>query len=511
MGARPMIEPRLALACTLLLSALGLPNPRPEQVDAALPREGRPNLLLILADDMGYGDLSSYGSLQIETPHLDRLARGGVRCTDGYVSSSVCAPSRAGLLTGRSGSRFGFEHNLSHPSHVEPEFAGVPLDEPLLPERLSELGYRTGLVGKWHQGETLPEHHPTARGFDAFFGMLKGSHSYWPTVENNRLLHGQDPPASIRTPYLTDWFTLEAIDFIRGEGAMATENPEDPWFLFLSYNTPHSPMQAKATDIERYAHIHDETRRTYCAMQSCMDENIGKILAVLEARDELENTLIVFLSDNGGSVEVSHAINAPLRGTKGTFLEGGIRVPMIYHWPAALEPRVYREPVSALDIMATLVHAAGGTPPPAGKRQVRDGRGPKKGPIYDSVDLIPYLQGAKEGAPHAKLYWRMALRGSAIREGDWKLLRPNSQLPQLYNLKEDVGETRNLIAEEPVRALALLEELNQWEVQLERNPVFLSDPYWSGYNRRLYDKEYTLEQPVRDDEQDHWAFQRNKR
>lgn len=506
-----MIELRPALACALWMPVLAFPGSDQQGLERIPSATSQPNLLLILADDMGYGDLSCYGSLQVRTPNLDRLAREGVRCTDGYVSSSVCAPSRAGLLTGRSGSRFGFEHNLSHPSHVEPEFAGVPLDEPLIPERLGELGYRTGLVGKWHQGEALPEHHPTARGFDAFFGMLKGSHAYWPTVESHRLLFGSESPTSIRTPYLTDWFTLEAIDFIRGEGAMATEDPERPWFLFLSYNTPHSPMQAKEEDLARYAHIHDETRRTYCAMQSCMDDNIGRILDVLEERGELENTLIVFLSDNGGSVEVSHAINAPLRGTKGTFLEGGIRVPTIYHWPMTLDPGVYRKPVSALDVMATFVSAAGGTPPSVGERQAREGRGPKKGPIYDSVDLIPYFLGTAEGSPHPALHWRMALRGSAIRVGDWKLVRPNSQLPQLYDLGEDIGETRNLIAEEPERATDLLDQLNAWEVQLERNPVFLSDPYWSGYNRRLYDKEYTLEQPSPEDEGDAWGFKRKKR
>jgi len=466
----------------------------------------QPNLLLIVADDMGYGDLSCQGSLQISTPNLDRLAAAGVRCTDGYVSSSVCAPSRAGLMTGRNGARFGFEHNLSRPEHVLPEFAGLPLDETLLPELLQELGYRTGLVGKWHLGESVPEHHPLARGFDFFFGMLGGGHSYWPTMEKNRLLFGNERPGSIRTPYLTDWFTLEAIDFIRAEGQAASEEQEKPWFLYLSYNSPHGPMQAKPGDLERYAHIHNETRRAYCAMQHCMDQNIGSIVAELESVGELENTLIVFISDNGGSVEVSHAVNAPLRGTKGTFLEGGIRVPTIYHWPAGLQPGVYTRPVVSLDVLATFVSAAGGTPPEPGVRLEREGRAKQDGPIFDGVDLLPYFSGARSEDPHSRLYWRMALRGSAVRMGDWKLVRPNSQMSQLYNLAEDVGETHDLLREEPEAAARLLAALNEWEVSLERNPLFLSGSYWSGYNRRLYEREFSLTQPAPDDDEDIWRL-----
>ena len=451
-----------------------------------------PNILLIVADDMGYGDLSCYGSQTIATPNLDRLAAAGVRCTDGYVSNSVCAPSRAGLMTGRYGSRFGFEHNLSRPDYVKPEFAGIPLDEPLLPQRLQDLGYRTGLVGKWHLGESLPEQHPQQRGFDSFFGFLGGSHNYWPTLEKNRLLRGTEKPDAIRTPYLTDWFTAEAIDF------MTSPEDEQPWFLYLSYNTPHGPMQAKDEDLERYAHIENKARRAYCAMQYCLDENVGKMIKALKERGELDNTLIVFISDNGGSVEVSHAVNAPLNGTKGTFLEGGIRVPMIFHWPSRLQPQVYQQPIISLDFMATFVAAAGGQAPPPGERIEREGRPKKKGPIYDSVNLLPHFNGGIATPPHETLFWRMALRGSAVREGDWKLLRPNSQLPQLFNLKDDISEQHNLIAEQPERAAEMLKKLIAWEVTLERNPMFISDAYWSDYNRSLYEREYQLEQPLAD-------------
>ena len=463
----------------------------------------RPNLLLIVADDMGYGDLGCYGSLQIKTPHLDGLAARGVRCTNGYVSSSVCAPSRAGLMTGRNGARFGFEHNLRRPEHLEANFAGIPFDEPLLPERLQDLDYRTGLVGKWHLGETLPEHHPMERGFDFFFGMLGGSHAYWPTLEKNRLLRGKDKPTEIRTPYLTDWFTLEALDFM-GKGS------EQPWFLYLSYNTPHGPMQARDEDLALYAHIKNKTRRTYCAMQHCMDENIGKLVTALESAGELDNTLIVFISDNGGSVEVSHAVNAPLNGTKGTFFEGGIRVPLIVHWPMKLKQRVYDRPVSSLDVLSTFVTAAGGKAPRPGQPHERKGRKKKNGPIYDSVNLIPFLRGETEGDPHATLFWRMALRGSAVRSGDWKLLRPNSLDPMLFDLSTDVGETQNLIQDHPEIALQLLQELNSWENTLERNPLFISKPSWLGYNRRLYAKKFSRTQPKPEDDEDIWSFGKNK-
>ncbi|PQO39406.1 arylsulfatase [Blastopirellula marina] len=467
----------------------------------------KPNLLLIVADDMGYGDLSCYGSQQIQTPNLDRLASGGVRCTNGYVSGSVCAPSRAGLMTGRYGGRFGFEHNLSHPEGLEDEFAGIPLDEILLPQRLKEQGYRTGLIGKWHLGESVAGHHPLERGFDFFFGMLGGSHAYFPTVEKNRLLFNHEAPQEIRTPYLTDWFTLEAIDFIQAEGKAKGMNGEQPWFLYLSYNTPHGPMQAKAEDIEQYAHIHNKTRQIYCAMQACMDQNIGKIIDSLESTGQLENTLIAFISDNGGSVEVSHAVNAPLRGTKGTFLEGGIRVPTIYHWPARLpRGKVYDKPVISLDVMNTFVIAAGGKVPSAGETEPRTGRGKNNLPIYDGVDLVPHFRGETKEAPHDTLYWRMALRGAAIREGDWKLLLPASQLPQLYNLKDDIGETTNLIQDQPETAARLLGKLVRWEGTLERNPLFISDPNWSQYNKRLYDKTFSLEQPLPDSEEDIWSF-----
>ena len=455
----------------------------------------QPNLLVIVTDDMGYGDLSCYGSLQIPTPNIDLLAARGVRFTDAYVSSSVCSPSRAGIMTGRNGARFGYEHNLHLAKNVTPEYIGIPLNEKLLPEYLRELGYRTGLVGKWHVGESVDGHHPNNRGFDSFLGILSGSHPYWPEPGKHRIERNGVPVTEIGAAYLTDWFTDEAIAFTTAEDADGK-----PWFLFLSYNTPHSPLQAKEEDLEKFAHIKNVQRRKYCAMQSCMDENVGRIVKSLEDRGELDNTMIVFLSDNGGSVEVSHAVNAPLRGGKGTFLEGGLRVPMIISWPQEIAPQVYVEPVVATDILGTLVGAAGGVAPQSKKKK-----------IFDTVDLIPYLKGESDASlPHEILFWRMSLRASAVREGDWKLLRPNSEFPQLYSLKDDPSELHNLIVEEPDIAADLLAKLNKWEHSLERNPAIISTPQWSKYNAKLYARDYLLEQPLPDDSGNHWKLKKSK-
>lgn len=470
--------------------------------------EKKPNILLILADDMGYGDLSCYGSKQIATPAIDKLAAGGIRCTDGYVSNSVCAPSRAGLLTGRSGSRFGFEHNLTEQDYLKPEFTGIPLDEKLISDRLKDLGYRTGIIGKWHLGELLPAQQPNARSFDFFFGMLGGGHPYFPTPENNDLRMNGDRVTEIRTPYLTDWFAMEALDFIRGEGKSNGALPEQPWFLYLSFNSPHTPMEAKKEDLEAMKHIQPERRRIYCAMQRCMDRHIGEIIAELRKRGELENTLIVFLSDNGGSTEASYAINAPLRGGKGTFMEGGIRVPMIYHWPAKLKPGVYSRAVSSLDCMATFVSAAGGTPPPAGSKKRRSGLRQKAPRVYDSIDLLPYFTGRKSGDPHEFLFWRTATRGDAVRMGDWKLLRPNTAAPQLYNLQNDAGESENVIDQHPEIVRRMIDAKTDWEVSHERPPMFMSDSYYFDLNRRLHLKTYKQTQPEIFDTENVWLLPR---
>lgn len=447
----------------------------------------QPNVLFILTDDMGWGDLGCYGSKQIKTPSIDALAAGGVRFTQAYVSANVCAPSRAGILTGRYQERFGFEHNLAHPDYVKPEKIGIPTDEKLISDRLKKLGYRTGVIGKWHVGETVPEFHPLARGFDFFFGMLGGGHNYFPTIEKNALSWNRGKPDKIRTPYLTDWFTLEAMDFIDKKS-----KKDVPWFLYLSYNTPHSPLQAKPGDLAAFAHIENKQRRTYCAMQKSLDENIGKLMAHLKKSGQDKNTLIIFLNDNGGSVEVSHAINAPFNGTKGTWYEGGIRVPMIIRWPEKLPPsKTYHHPVISLDVMHTVVAAAGGE---VEEEKVKRGRRTYLRP-KDGVDLVPYLTQPDQKRPHQTLYWRMTLRGGAIRDGDWKLIMTPHHPTMLFDISKDRSERKNLALSHPEKVKELTVKYHDWCETFESNPMWISDPMWSKYNDHLYDQTYQLEQP----------------
>lgn len=440
----------------------------------------RPNILLILADDMGYGDLSCYGSLQIDTPHIDALAAEGVRCTQAYVTACVCAPSRAGLITGRYPNRFGFEHNLAYPKYINREWIALEQNETTIADCLKNVNYRTGIFGKWHLGESADWHLPNERGFDCFFGMLNGHHSYFPTPQKNHLWRQRKPVEEVRTPYLTDWITDEAIEFVNAN------NNDHPWFLYLSYNTPHNPLEAKPQDIALYSHIKDRKRRVYSAMQHALDENIGRLVNSLKERSQFDNTLVVFLSDNGGPCMANGSVNAPLRGQKGTLLEGGIRVPMIFRWPQHLPAGIeYHHPVSSLDLFPTFMAAANSdTVNHSGQTLELDG-----------VDLQPFFSGhCKDSLPHKTLCWRWTPRGAAIRDGDWKLLRLPHMPPQLFDLSTDVSELRNLAAEYPDVTVALMAKLNNWELEFESQPRWMSAPHYNRYSREVYDEHYQLEQ-----------------
>jgi arylsulfatase B len=329
---------------------------------------------------------------------------------------------------------------------------------------------------------------PNARGFDYFFGMHSGSHDYFPKAEKNKLFRNKSPIKKIEYPYLTDWFTHEAI----GQMTLAKK----PFFCFLSLNTPHTPMQAKEEDLARFSHLKGKRRQTYAAMQWCMDLNIGKILAHLKTTKQIENTLIVFYSDNGGSVTASHACNAPLNGMKGSFLEGGIRVPFIFYWPKSLPSgKVFKHPFTSLDLLPTFVAAAGKTLPP---RITKKGR--KRTINYDGQNLLPFLRGEITKAPHEALFWRMTMRGAAIRRGNWKLLVNVHTPPALYNLAEDISEQRNLYQKMPAKVSDLWQKLNKWQESLEDTPHWQEDPYWQGYNRKLYSHDYWLTQPAKNQE-----------
>ena len=364
--------------------------------------ETRPNFVIILADDLGYGDLGFTGSTQVRTPHIDALARQGTIFTQGYVSGPVCGPSRAGLMTGRNQVNFGFDNNnnVEHPQFCD-DYAGLPVGETTMADRLAGLGYATGLVGKWHLGEA-PHFHPEQRGFREFWGYLGGAHHYFALgpdgtrLPNNVQCNYKNPQA---ITYITDDKGDECVDFIR-------RHRDEPFFLFASFNAPHTPFEATDGDLKLYDHIADKKRRTYCAMIHRLDVNVGRIVAELKAQGLYGNTLIVFLSDNGGPVigDRPWTLNAPFRGSKGILLEGGIRVPFTMTWPGKIQAGVtYDGPVSSLDLVPTFVAMAGGTIPEYER--------------LDGVNLIPYLSGDRDGNPHPEMMWRFTI-SACIRKGD---------------------------------------------------------------------------------------------
>jgi arylsulfatase A-like enzyme len=431
----------------------------------------KPNIVILLADDLGYADVGFQGVRDIPTPHLDSLARNGVRCTNGYVSGPYCSPTRAGLMTGRYQQRFGHEFNPGGEGQGARAF-GLPLSESTIANRLKAAGYATGLVGKWHLG-SAPEYQPGRRGFDEFFGFLGGAHPYFP---------GQGAPIYRGTEvvqekeYLTDAFSREAVAFIdRHKGG--------PFFLELAFNAVHTPMHATDDRLTRFASIEDKTRRTYAAMLSALDETVGKVLETLRAAGLEENTLIFFFSDNGGPTMLGTTINGsrndPLRGSKRTTLEGGIHIPFAVQWKGTLPAgSVYDKPVIQLDVLPTALAAAGVSVDSESR--------------VDGVNLLPFLKGESGAVPHETLYWRLGEQW-AIRQGDWKLVRYDDTLdtpgatsvpsrvkvtpPRLYNLAQDPGEAHDLSAENSPKTAELLNAWKAWDAQL-------AEPLWGGRANR---------------------------
>ena len=420
---------------------------------AAEPTPRRPNIVILLADDMGYADAGVQGCKDVPTPNIDALAKNGVRCTNGYVSGPYCSPTRAGLLTGRYQQRFGHEFN---PGGGKNDTFGLPTSETTIADRLKAAGYATGLVGKWHLGSAA-KFHPQKRGFDEYFGFLGGAHPYIP---------GKGAPIFRGTTeveekeYLTDAFGREAVAYI-------DRNKEKPFFLYLAFNAVHTPMQATDARLKKFASIEDKTRRTYAAMLTAMDEAIGNVLGKLRAAGLEENTLIFFFSDNGGptmpGTSVNGSRNDPLRGSKRTTLEGGVHVPFVVQWKGKLPAgKEYDRPIIQLDIQPTALAAAGVEVNPEWK--------------LDGVNVLPHLDGSNTAAPHETLYWRLGEQ-MAIRQGEWKLVRydPNADgkkgkatPAKLYNLVQDIGEATDLAATNPDKVKALEATWGQWSAQLAK-------------------------------------------
>jgi len=417
----------------------------------ATAAEIKPNVLIILSDDQGYADAGFQGSKEIPTPHLDALEKNGLRCTNGYVSHSFCSPSRAGLLTGRYQQRFGHEFNPVYDPLDKTE--GLPLTERLLPQFMQDQGYRTGWVGKWHLGSS-PEHVPWKRGFAETFGFIGGGHRYlnWQPNERQYTLSLTKNGEPIPTPeHLTTTLGAEAAAFI-------TRHPQEPWFLYLAFNAPHTPHEPTPERLEQFAKLDPVQRRRYAAQVSLMDDAIGAVTKALAATKQTERTLVFFFSDNGGPPNGPN--NGTLRGHKGQVYEGGIRVPFLVSWPGKIPAgKTYDQPVISLDAFATAVAVAGAKTPTDRE--------------YDGVNLLPHLTGEKPGAPHERLFWRTgAGQLHALREGNWKLVRPKNKPAELYDLAADLSETKDLAGEKSEVAKRLEAALDAWDKELVA-PVFL--------------------------------------
>lgn len=437
----------------------------------------KPNVIYILADDLGYKDVGFNGCEDIATPNIDRIADNGVKFTNGYVSYPVCGPSRAGLITGRYQDRFGFSKNpLFAPN--DPNM-GLPLSEQTIPAYLKQSGYRSLAVGKWHFG-AHPVFHPLNRGFDEFFGFLGGGHRYFPedwTVKNieeakkktseyrTRLLHNHT--RIDETEYLTDALSRETVSFI-------DRNADKPFFIYLAYNAPHLPLQATKKYLKRYAHIKNKKRRTYAAMISAVDDGVGLVLDKLAEKGISENTIVVFMSDNGGPEHKNASENDPLREGKGSLNEGGVRVPFAMQWPREIKAgMVYEKPVISFDIFGSII---GNISPEI----------PTKNQI-DGVDLIPFLTGEISGKPHGRLFWRKYIQeGTGMRSGKHKLVIQGSQ-NALYDLENDISETRNIKNKNPEKYNELLTEWKKWQSEL-KEPVFLGLMEKEIYNKKHPDR-----------------------
>ena len=449
-----------AAALTFLLAPLAF---------AAAPdaETSRPNIIIIVADDLGYGDVAAYGG-DIATPNIDALAKGGVRFTDGYVTAPVCNPSRAALMTGRYQQRWGQEANdQTAPPEGSPRLS-LPLGQTTLGAAMRERGYQTGAIGKWQLG-MQPGYHPLDRGFDEFFGIPSGARYVdpsWPGVHfvdvlpfdpsepradegagesprRGTLFRGREPAQLER--YLTDQFADEAVSFV-------DRHRDDPFFLYLAFYAPHAPLEVTDEYYRRFPQFKDERKRIYAAMISALDDGIGRVLAKVRETGAERNTLVVLVSDNGAAeyIDSDGRRNAPFAGHKRSLYEGGIRLPFMMRWPERLPSgKTYPQPVSTLDLMPTLLAAAGPPTTATASPSVQATAAAPAHPL-DGVDLVPFLTGERKGAPHAALFWRTG-GNAAVRKGDWKLLiareeTTGKEIARLYDLSRDPGETRDLAA-----------------------------------------------------------------
>ena len=427
----------------------------------AFAASSRPNIILIMCDDLGYADVSFNGATDIKTPELDALALNGTICTAGFVPHPFCGPSRMGMMTGRYPHDFGAPFNLPNSTSGMPRFQelGVDKNEELISSVLQRAGYFTGAIGKWHMGKAA-DYHPNNRGFDEYYGFLGGGHEYFPeqyrpkyqrqrkagrTIINDYVLPLEHNGSEVEeTEYITDGLSREAARFVR-----TAANKNQPFFLFLAYNAPHTPLQAKELDLEHYQHIPDEKRRTYLAMVHAVDRGVGKVVKALKETDRFNNTLIVFLSDNGGKL-VAGASNVPLRDGKGSTFDGGFRVPMFFHWPGHIPPAKYSHPITALDFYPTFAALASADIPHTKK--------------LDGKDIFGDLVVGRNCRPDEMLFalrHRSRYSDVAVRLNQWKAVRVNERW-RLFDTSEDKGELHDLSDANPEQLDAMISAAESW-------------------------------------------------
>ncbi|MBR8534482.1 sulfatase-like hydrolase/transferase [Carboxylicivirga sediminis] len=440
------------------------------------------NFIIILVDDMGYGDVGYHGALDMITPNIDKLAAEGTYFTQGYVTCSVCGPSRAGLMSGRYQNKFGINGNFGPNSK-----GGFPTDQPMLQDMLKKAGYTTGALGKWHFGKAQDEFLPWNRNFDYFYGFLAGGHDYfwadttykarkdnWPIHRNNEIVNYK------KGDYLTTKINEEAVGFIEA-------NHNEPFFLYVAYNAVHYPWSATEEDLARVDELYEydhKYRRILAAMTLAIDDGVGALMEILEKCGISENTAIFFLSDNGSPATIAGPtkINTGdfvmsktngLRGYKGDTYEGGIRVPFCVKWPGEVPAgKRYNEPVIAIDVAPTITGFLGIDMPSTG---------------YDGVNLLPYLNHEKKESPHDYLYWRYQ-DDYAYREGDWKItwndqekvlhmtkdmvMDKHSIKPKLFNIKNDPWERHDLSEAYPEKFNELLDAFHRMDSQMPDRGLF---------------------------------------
>jgi arylsulfatase A-like enzyme len=461
------------------------------QKDTSAASEKKPNIIILLADDLGKYDISLYGGKSTPTPQIDSLAASGVTFTNGYVSSSICSPSRAGLLTGRYQERFGHEYQpgdrypknnleyyafkyllntnnwhlnakIEYPNDASIATQGLPKSEITFADLAKKQGYSTAIIGKWHLGHNKG-FFPLDRGFDYHYGFYQAFSLFAPEDNNPDIINhhhtdftdktiwgnGRVGTGQIRRDstiidekkYLTEKFAEEAEAFI-------DKNKNKPFLLYVPFNAPHTPFQVRKKYYDRFPNVKDENKRVYFAMISALDDAIGRIRAKVKKEGLEENTLIFFASDNGGADYTYATTNAPLKGGKFSHFEGGVNVPFALSWKGKIKPHtIYKTPVSSLDIFSTIAAVTHSGLP--------------KDRVYDGVDLVDVVNNNKEA--HQNLYWRSG-DAKAIRSGDWKLIiSGKTHETWLYNLAKDKSETTDLASKNPEKVKELQTALQNWE------------------------------------------------